>query len=280
METKLITYNLSDRGREFRGADRYFDIPAIVNAINSPACQERVRKRDMLGYFGHWPRMKFGLNPTEGGLEKGRAVILTPALVTTHLKAYPDGTIEHQAEFLKTDAGIVASKMYESEVGGFSSAISLNPPEFWGFDYVNEPNYSTNRGWALDSVDGMSQEDVLDAIQAEQLQGAAAIIKKITFQRDMYEETINHLTEENERLLSALEKGGGMSAIDSVPTLPVACDESPADRMRRDAALFRGAQALPGYENLKEVKERTSEEKAAAALDSVHMSLFQRMFGM
>jgi len=50
MQTKLIKYNLRERGRQFRGKDRNFNIRAIVDAINSPACQERVKNRDMLGF--------------------------------------------------------------------------------------------------------------------------------------------------------------------------------------------------------------------------------------
>ena len=90
METKIISYNLKDRGRRYRGKDRNFDIAAIVKAINSPACQERVRKRDMLGYYGHWPRQKFGIYPAEGGIEGGKPAVVEPALVTTLLRAYPD----------------------------------------------------------------------------------------------------------------------------------------------------------------------------------------------
>jgi hypothetical protein len=65
METKIITYNLKDRGRQYRGKERNFNIRSIVSAINGPACQERVKNRDMLGYYGHWPRIKFGMNPAE-----------------------------------------------------------------------------------------------------------------------------------------------------------------------------------------------------------------------
>lgn len=91
MQTKVITYNLRERGRQFRGKERNFNIRAICDAINGPACQERVKNRDMLGYYGHWPRIKFGMNPAEGGLDDGRPSLVEPALVTTMLRASPDG---------------------------------------------------------------------------------------------------------------------------------------------------------------------------------------------
>ena len=123
VQPPLIRYNLKDRGRQFRGVERNFDIPAIVAAINSPACQERVKTRGMLGYLGHWVRIRFGLEPPEGGIAQGKAQAVEPAIVTTYLKAYPNGDIEHQTEFLDTDPGRIASRMYDSKVGGFSSAI-------------------------------------------------------------------------------------------------------------------------------------------------------------
>ena len=160
METKIITYNLKDRGRQYRGKERNFNIRSIVSAINGPACQERVKNRDMLGYYGHWPRIKFGMVPQEGGMDSGRPSLVEPALVTTFLKAHDDGTIEHQAEFLDTDSGQVAAKLYAGRVGGFSSAIDQHRPEFFGFDYVLEPNYSTNRGYTLDDVRDMTLDDI------------------------------------------------------------------------------------------------------------------------
>src|SRR5258708_18352055 len=165
MKTEIIRYNLTERGRTYRGKERSFDIPRIVAAINSGACQEKVKHRDMLGYYGHWPRVKFGMNPAEGGVVDGKAVRVEPAIVTTYLKALDDGTVEHQEEFLDNDAGKLAYNLYKSKAGGFSSAIDefrRSGPEFYGFDYVLEPNYSTNRGYdiALDSA------LTLDAVEA------------------------------------------------------------------------------------------------------------------
>ena len=161
IKTGRIKYNVNNRGRAFRGKDRHFDTTALAKLVNGGACQERVAKGDMLGYYGHWPRVKFGMEPIEGGIVGGKAVAIEPAIRTTFLKAYDDGTIEHESEFLETEPGKAAARLFLSKAGGFSSAIdapkrgNVNVPSaFYGFDYVLEPNYTTNRGYMLDSVNG------------------------------------------------------------------------------------------------------------------------------
>jgi len=203
-KTPIIKYNLKDRGRKFRGVERSFDIKAIASFINSSECQEKVKNRDMLGFYGHWPRLKFGLNPSEGGLDCGKPALVEPALVTTHLTAKNDGTIHHRAEFLDTAAGLVAAKLHLGRVGGFSSAIDIKRPEFFGFDYVLEPNYSTNRGYALDNVANMSADDLNNAILDEQLQGLLLLLDKVQNEQDVARSVIEHLQLENEQLLSVL----------------------------------------------------------------------------
>lgn len=37
----------------------------------------------MRGYFGQWPRIKFGMMPAEGGLIDGKSIAVEPALLTT-----------------------------------------------------------------------------------------------------------------------------------------------------------------------------------------------------
>lgn len=208
MQTSIIKYNLRERGRQFRGQPRNFNIAAVVKAINSDACQEKVRNRDMLGFYGHWPRIKFGMNPREGGLEKGRPAFVEPAIVTTLLKAYPDGTIEHQEEFLDTDSGKLAAKLYQSRVGGFSSVIGNGNAEFFGFDYVNEPNYSTNRGYLLDSVDGMSDDEIDAAIYGESIRGIMALLDSAESRINLADQTIESLRQENSQLIDMLAANG------------------------------------------------------------------------
>lgn len=171
MKTGVIRFNVTERGRKHRGVDRNFDTAALATVVNSPEVQERVRKRDLHGYFGHGPRSAFGMTPPEFGIVAGKQVTLEPALVTTLLKGMADGTIEHEAEFLDNPPGRAAKRLFSNKVGGFSSAISCReyggrdvPTSFHGFDYVLEPNFSTNRGWALDSATHASGMVLDDAI--------------------------------------------------------------------------------------------------------------------
>ena len=244
MKTAKIKYNLKDRGRQYRGKERRFNIKAIVDSINGAECQERVKNRDMLGYYGHWPRVKFGMNPAEGGLDDGRPSVVEPALVTTHLHALDDGTIEHEAEFLGTDSGQVAAKLYASRTGGFSSAIDQIKPEFFGFDYVLEPNYSTNRGYTLDDVSGMSAADIDAAIYDEEIRGMMRLLDAAHVERERANGIIEHLRAENEQLLSMLATPEEIRAFDSAKTSVVATGKDPMRRLQRDAEFFRTA-ALP-----------------------------------
>lgn len=170
MKTGTITYNVTERGRKYRGAARRFDTVGLAAVVNSAEVQERVRHRDLWGYYGHWPRMLFGMEPKEGGVVPrgplaGKVVRLEPAFVTTKLEADTQGNIRHEAEFAETPNGRTAARLFSSKVGGFSSAIDARvrngvdvPIGFFGFDYVSEPNFSTNRGYALDGVWEEGQE--------------------------------------------------------------------------------------------------------------------------
>lgn len=262
MQTQVITYNLRERGRKFRGQERNFNIPAIVQAINSPETQERIKNRDMLGYYGHWSRVKYGLEPREGGLEKGKPFYVEPAIVTIHLKAFPDGTIEHQEEFLDTDSGKAAAKLYLSRVGGFSSAINTGPiPSFHGFDYVFEPNYTTNRGYKLvmDSVN--SEEELLDKvkampladidaeIQSEQVRGLLMLLDSVQTLNQRANETIENLRAENDSLMLLVEKAGKekKAILDAIE--PQFISARATQRLKNDIAGFHAAKKLPAFDS-------------------------------
>lgn len=171
MKTGPIAFNVRDRGRQHGGAGRNFDTVALAAVVNSAEVQERVRKRDLWGYYGLWPRQVFGTNPGEGGLVvygpmAGRTIPLEPALVTTALSADRDGTITHEAEFLDNPNGRLAFRAKCSDVGAFVPCILVHnrggrsvPYAFGGFDYIAEPNAGPNRmhmldgaGYVLDAV--------------------------------------------------------------------------------------------------------------------------------
>lgn len=244
METKLITYNLKERGRKYRGVDRNFNVKAICDAINSPACQERVKHGDMVGFYGHWPRVKFGMNPAEGGIADGKAQTVEPALVTTHLKAFSDGTIEHKERFLGTNAGQLAFKLYQEKAGGFSSAIDPVKPEFYGFDWVLEPNYSTNRGYALDSIAVL--DDVLMAEYNDQIAGVMELLRLKEHNYMLALQTLGSLQSENAELISQLaNKNAVLDSVDKFER-PLILNTSRKTQIERDVAAFRSAK-LPRF---------------------------------
>ena len=218
--TDIIKFNVGNRGRTHRGKDRNFDTRALAALVNSPETQERVKNRDMVGYYGHWQRMKFGLIPPETVIVGGKNINIEPAIVTTYLRAEPDGTIEHKTEFLDTAAGKIAARLHRSRTGGFSSAINANPrggldvpTMFAGFDYVLEPNFTTNRGYTFDGVmdTGLADGDMIfDFVMQDYSQNNAAMIAlydSLQADHHMALATVQKLMEENEELLSALARG-------------------------------------------------------------------------
>jgi hypothetical protein len=251
----IITYNLKERGRKYRGVERNFDIPSLVASINGPATQERVKTRGMLGYFGHWPRLRFGMEPAEGGIADGKAQSIEPAVVTVYLKAHPDGTVEHQTEFLDTETGQLAARMYANRVGGFSSAIDMDAPELYGFDWVNDPNYSTNRGYelALDSAadGGMSITDVILAEQQEKIEAQRLLIDTMERSMGLALDAASRLEQDNNELLDLLARQNAATA--KVTDNRLAFDDvvtgganPEAVRMKRESKQFMDS-ALPTF---------------------------------
>lgn len=255
VQPQLIRYNLKDRGRKFTGQDRNFNIKAICDAVNSPECQERVEARDMQGYLGHWPRVRFGMSTTEGGIAGGKAYAVEAAIVTTHLKAFGDGTIEHRTEFLDTPSGQIAAKMFASKVGGFSSVIDPSVPRFQALDYVANPNYLANsfRGVALDDAFGgatcLTYDDVFQAEQHERVQALNLILDSIEAERHSTSAVIERQAEEIEQLISMLTRTGvsAGAVLDSAAVRPLVVSVEHAQRLQRDREVFRSERSLPGF---------------------------------
>lgn len=267
ISTPMIQYSLKDRGRKHTGQVRNFNTKLICDAINSPACQEMVSSRGMVGYYGHFPRVRFGMMPSEGGMDGGKYVPVDPAFVTTHLSATPEGIIRHQAEFLDTAAGLVAAKAWNGRVGGFSSAIDEAKPQFFGFDYVLQPNYLDNsfRGVVLDDVMGgnfgeLTYDDIYAAEQDEQKQAMIVLLDSLDRERNVSSETIERLQQENEQLLSMLAKKGidPSMVLDASYVAPIMVSGGTLDSIQRDMESFKNMDSLPGFISpVKEVREET-----------------------
>lgn len=251
----LITYNLKDRGRNYRGKERNFNIKAICDSINGPACQEQVKTRAMVGYYGHKTRvLANSLEPTEAIVVGGKYNEIEPAILTTYLEAFPDGTIKHQSEFLDTEAGHKAARLYGSRVGGFSSAIDERGNRFAGFDWVLDPNYSTNRPYTLDSVDDndnpveLTLDQVVDAVKAEDQAFWMALADAKDAQIAMLSAALDSANVEIEHYLSMLTNEGKDTTLDSASFItPMVVSLDSAQRLQSDISAFHKQAKLPGF---------------------------------
>ena len=88
VQPPTIRYNLKDRGRQFRGQERNFNIKALCDSIMSGPTQERVKTRAMLGYFGHKPRILAGMEPMESLVINGKYNEIEPAIVSRWSKVF------------------------------------------------------------------------------------------------------------------------------------------------------------------------------------------------
>lgn len=229
MEKFTTTYNVQDRKRRYTGVSRNFDCAALSELINGPSVQERVKHRDMYGYYGHWPRQKFGMNPAEGGMVDGRPVSVEAAFITTAIHATPNGEITHEAEFLDTAPGRAALRLKKAKKGGFSSAIDTRkqgnvdyPLMFYGFDYVLSPNFSGNRPYdiKLDSVSAEEYSAYLDDANHT----AVELEKYISELEKSYDDALSALArrEADVELLLGMAASGKAMTLDSVAfTRPV-----------------------------------------------------------
>ncbi|WP_026470350.1 hypothetical protein [Alkanindiges illinoisensis] len=153
-KTKPITYNLHDRGWKHNGPDRSnVDMQSMIRLINSSGVQELVDEGKLWGYCGHNIRQRYGMRPPEAIVIEGKMVYLAPAFKTIEIKAHANGDVTHRAEFTTNEAGEWAREQYLAQVGGFSTAVNFKqftmPKQvsgFFGFDYVLQPNYTTNVG--------------------------------------------------------------------------------------------------------------------------------------
>lgn len=286
--TGVIRYNLNTRGRDFNGQDREVDIAAAMLLINGPAVQELVRQGDVYGYVGHTFRQKYGLNVPEVTTEGGTVVVLEPCVRTVYIKCLPDGTVEHEQEFLNNAPGRIGGRLFDSKAYGFSSVFHApeengkrTPKTFHGMDFVRVPNYNTNKGYAmLDSLEpgaieslGYAGEcaalmDSIEAILAQSDAGAAEISEAYLHQCKVNDEQTDLIA----RLMLRLQKAGTGAMLDSIdPTTLQRGSEflpSRAADMLDSADRFMSA-VLPELEPAPEEVE--AEKKSGVLAKSIDM---------
>lgn len=290
VRTGVISYNLNERGRNFAGQDRKVDIEATMRLLNGPQIQELVRKGDVFGYFGHMFREKYGLNVPEVVIEGGKTVVLEPCVRTVMIKCLPDGTINHEQEFLNNAPGRIAARLYASKAYGFSSVFHApeenglrTPKTYHGMDFVKNPNYDTNRGYdaMLDSVEAGAMEsqgfvsecaalmDSIESIIAQNDAQSAEISEAYLHQCKLNDDLVDLNARLSQRLRDAGKAGAMFDSVDP-NTLQRGSEFLPsrAAAMLDSADRFMTA-VLPGLEPAPEEVE--AEKKSSVLAKSVEL---------
>jgi hypothetical protein len=214
-------------------------------------------------------------------IEGGKQITLEPSNFTVSIRCLPDGTVEHEQEFLDTAAGRIAERLWESKAYGFSSAIHAPeraglrvPLGFFGMDFVKSPNYTQNRGYMLDSADpgafaagddfasDMSAlYDSVDKMIRESDEQAREISEAYIEQGHRYDA----LLDECARMKEQLKKAGLSPAmLDSAGPMQRPMVVAKGQAMLDSAARFMAAELLP----LEEPQEPEKKEPENAGNDS------------
>jgi len=116
------------------------------------------------------------------------------------------------------------------------------PIAFYGFDYVTEPNFTTNRGYALDAVGSQSELAVVmdDAMRESQatLKVLDGLYSSLQADFDMQAQALARLAAENAVLVDMIAKGtlDPARARDALLRLDSATFELPGRTQRLDSA--------------------------------------------
>lgn len=173
--TRTVTdaFNIHKEGRAGGNGRRYV-IHSVRAMLESSATKEGLRLGELYGYFGHGRRQlakKMRPNEVEAVMLEGKLVVIenVPSNRTTAISLDDDGTIHHTQEVLDTPTGLIVQSMLDSYAGGWSwacegpsNATGDHPRAFYGFDYVNQPNYiPVDRQAAMFESVGVSNQDEL-----------------------------------------------------------------------------------------------------------------------
>lgn len=192
LEQITCTFNIFDTGRVHGDKNRGYLLDNVKSAINSSFVQERLRMREMLGYVGHGYReLAKKLNVGEvdtARLPNGQSTVIKaiPACVCTDIRIDDEGNLTHTQEIIDNEEGKTLLGLHNSRIGGFSWAASPAGnlatmgsntliDGIYGFDYVVNPLFSSNRGFVLDSADDEAGEQaILDSLQAHGIEAMEA----------------------------------------------------------------------------------------------------------
>lgn len=206
-----VTFNVFDTGRTYTGKQRDYILNNIKEVINSPAVRERLRLRQLQGYFGHTMRELAGkLNLTAKNvlnLPNGQQIVADaiPGCVTTDLSIDDDGNVTHVQEVLDNDEGNKIWSLHKNRIGGFSWAASGGTSggntlisSLFGFDYVPDPLNANNRGWVMDSNEEVADRNtLLKALKDEGVEKPGTVLDSwyasMTLANNKYQQQIGEI---------------------------------------------------------------------------------------
>ena len=209
--TIRATFNILDTGRTYTGKQRDYIIDNVKEVINSPAVRERLRLRQLQGYFGHTMRELAGkLNLTAKNvlnLPNGQQIVADaiPGCVTTDLSIDDTGNVTHVQEVLDNDEGNKIWSLHKNRIGGFSWAASGGTSggntlisSLFGFDYVPDPLNANNRGWVMDSNEEVADRNtLLKALKDEGIEKPGTVLDSwyasMTFANNKYQAQIGEI---------------------------------------------------------------------------------------
>ncbi|HDS1207812.1 MULTISPECIES: hypothetical protein [Shewanella] len=180
-------FDLRNHGRS-DGNGRGYLINAVRSIIGNKHFQERLKLRELYGYFGHVRRQvadKMELAEVEIVYIDGKPVVIenVPSNVLVDISVSDEGIVTHTEDFLNTPGGIAAKAMDDAGVGGFSWAVDgYRTPSgavataLWGFDYVKHPSYIDKRKMEmmLESISATSEHDgIMHMLESVGFKGCA-----------------------------------------------------------------------------------------------------------
>jgi hypothetical protein len=156
-----ITFDPFTHGHDL-GVARNYTPEDYKAMVESKSTQGRIANGYAVGYYSHSNR-----NPHKGYIpseRNGEGNEVIPCCKTLEMK-WVNGKVRHTQRILANKIGKEIQKLIEGGVGGFSSVHNLKTKEFFGFDYVITPNFSSNRA----IVDNVCEGGVcaLDSITTE-----------------------------------------------------------------------------------------------------------------
>jgi len=208
-----ITFNPFEHGH-FLGSPRNYDKIKYKNMVENKKTQIHIKNGYAIGYYGHDSR-----DPNKGYIPHERdknGDVIYPCCKTLSMKWVEPNLVRHTQRILSNEIGKEIQKLIKAGVGGFSSVHNLKTGDFYGFDYVISPNFTTNRvivdNTCKNGMCGISTDSVFNSIDNEIRGNIKAYLDSIGIDDNSILEAIYNLEkhtltyQDNIKLLNEIEK--------------------------------------------------------------------------